>query len=166
MQVDLTDLKEKEEELKYISYHDQLTGLYNRFYMEEEMNRLATKTEVKQDLYDIINKADDNMYQNKLTAKRSAKSKLVDNLLSTLGAKSRETERHAKRMSDLAVELGTKINLSDNQFNKLSLLATLHDIGKVTISEDILKKPGKLNREEWEIIKEHPERGFRIAAAT
>ncbi|MFW6269016.1 MAG: HD domain-containing protein [Bacillota bacterium] len=153
MQVDLTDLKEKEEELKYISYHDQLTGIYNRFYMEEEMNRLATKTEVKQDLYDIINKADDNMYQNKLTEKRSAKSKLVDNLLSTLGAKSHETERHAKRMSDLAEELGTKINLSDNQLNKLSLLATLHDIGKVTISEDILKKPGKLNREEWGLLK-------------
>lgn len=77
MQVDLTDLKEKEEELKYISYHDQLTGLYNRFYMEEEMNRLATKTEVKQDLYDIINKADDNMYQNKLTEKEVPKVSLL-----------------------------------------------------------------------------------------
>lgn len=73
--------------------------------------------------------------------------------MSTLGAKSHETERHAKRMSDLAEELGTKINLSDNQLNKLSLLATLHDIGKVTISEDILKKPGKLNREEWGLLK-------------
>ena len=69
-------------------------------------------------------------------------------------------------MADYAHKLGEEINLTNGQLNNLSLLATLHDIGKVTISEDILKKPDDLSDEEWEIIKQHPERGYVIASAS
>lgn len=73
---------------------------------------------------------------------------------------------HAMRMTKLAHRLGEKMNLSNEQINNLSLLASLHDIGKTTISKDILNKPGDLTKEEWEIIKEHPERGYVIASST
>jgi len=53
-----------------------------------------------------------------------------------------------------------------NQQNELELLATLHDIGKVSIPNAILSKSGKLSDEEWVLIKKHPETGFRIAQAT
>ena len=69
-------------------------------------------------------------------------------------------------MTEYAHKLGDKINLINGMLNNLSLLATLHDIGKVTLSEDILKKPGDLTDEEWEIIQEHPERGYVIASAS
>jgi HD-GYP domain-containing protein (c-di-GMP phosphodiesterase class II) len=46
------------------------------------------------------------------------------------------------------------------------LLATLHDIGKVGISDYILTKPGKLSIEEWAEVKRHPEIGYRIAIST
>ena len=40
----------------------------------------------------------------------------------------------------------------------------MHDIGKIAVAEEILNKPGKLNEEEWEIIKKHTETGFRITS--
>jgi len=83
-----------------------------------------------------------------------------------LRAKSDETEEHSERMIELSEKLGKKLGLSGSEINKLSLLASLHDIGKTSISEEILNKPGSLSEEEREIIQEHPERGYRIATAT
>lgn len=127
---------------------------------------LAEKSIVETDLLESIHYADDQMYKNKLTESHSKKNKLVQNLLNTLSVRSDETKEHAVRMTDLAFKLGYKINLNDDELNNLNLLATLHDIGKVTVPEAILNKPGSLTDEEWEEIKAHPERGYRIAAAT
>jgi len=127
---------------------------------------MATKVDDKQDIKEILKKADDDMYRNKLSESRSNKNKIVRNLLNTLDAKSAETKEHALRMTRLARDLGEKLNLSISEINNLSLLATLHDIGKTTISEDILTKKGELTDKEWEIIKEHPARGYKIASAS
>ncbi|MFW6295307.1 MAG: HD-GYP domain-containing protein, partial [Halanaerobium sp.] len=126
----------------------------------------ATKVEKNQKITEIIKSAEDNLYQNKLSESRSSKSNIVQGLLNTLNAKSSETKEHAVRMTKLAFDFGEKLGLSNSELNRLSLLATLHDIGKTTISEKILKKPAKLTDAEWELIKEHPERGAKIAAAS
>ena len=127
---------------------------------------LSVKTSFEEDIYEILHEAEDNMQKDKLTRSRSGKNKLVQNLLNTLSAKSDETSEHALRMTKYAHNLGKELGLTNGQLNNLSLLATLHDIGKVTISENILKKPGGLSDEEWEIIKQHPERGYVIASAS
>jgi HD-GYP domain-containing protein (c-di-GMP phosphodiesterase class II) len=67
-------------------------------------------------------------------------------------------------MKKLAINLGEKINLKSSELERVSLLAVLHDIGKTTIPEEILNKPGELNIEEWEKIKGHPATGFRICS--
>ncbi|MFW6029939.1 MAG: HD-GYP domain-containing protein, partial [Halanaerobiales bacterium] len=90
----------------------------------------------------------------------------VQGLINILEVKSYETKEHALRMTKLAFEFGEKLNLSNSELNRLSLLSTLHDIGKITIPEKILKKPAKLTAEEWVILKEHSERGYKIAAAS
>ncbi|MFP4372628.1 MAG: HD-GYP domain-containing protein, partial [Halanaerobium sp.] len=126
----------------------------------------ATKVEKNQKITEIIKSAEDNLYQNKLSESRSSKSNIVQGLLNTLNAKSSETKEHAVRMTKLAFDFGEKLGLSNSELNRLSLLATLHDIGKTSISEKILKKPAKLTDAEWELIKEHPERGAKIAAAS
>ncbi|MFP4021491.1 MAG: HD-GYP domain-containing protein, partial [Halanaerobium sp.] len=126
----------------------------------------ATKVEKNQKITEIIKSAEDNLYQNKLSESRSSKSNIVQGLLNTLNAKSSETKEHAVRMTKLAFDFGEKLGLSNSKLNRLSLLATLHDIGKTSISEKILKKPAKLTDAEWELIKEHPERGAKIAAAS
>ena len=122
-----------------------------------------TKTEAKEDIYEILKNADDNMYQNKLSESKSAKNKMVKSLLNTLTVKSNETKEHALRMTDLSKVFGKKLGLSNYELNRLALLSTLHDIGKTTISEEILKKPGKLTKKEWAIVKRHSESGYRIA---
>ena len=127
---------------------------------------VATKNKASENIKEILKEADNNMYKNKLSESRSTKNKIVENLINTLGAKSSETKDHAIRMTKLAYDLGNKIGLSHSEINRLSLLATLHDIGKTTISENILRKPGKLTEKEWELIKEHPQRGYKIASAS
>lgn len=126
----------------------------------------AVKDELNENIYQVINQADRNMNQDKLTKSRSSKNKFVKNLINTLGAKSNETKEHALRMTSLAFNLGDRLNLSHQKLNELNLLATLHDIGKVTISEKILNKAAKLSAEEWKIIKTHPVKGAAIADST
>ena len=126
----------------------------------------ATKTDIETDIFDILKTADDNMYQDKLMKSKSRKHEIVDGLINALGAKSDETKEHARRMTDLAYTLAESIGLSASLKTKLSLLATLHDIGKISISEEILNKPGQLTEKEWETLKKHPENGFKIASSS
>ncbi|MGM0502901.1 MAG: HD-GYP domain-containing protein, partial [Bacillota bacterium] len=127
---------------------------------------IATKEKTQEGLYQVLKIAEERMYKNKLDESRSTKSHIVKALLKTLGEKSNETEEHAWRMQALAFSMGEKLDLSQDRLDKLSLLATLHDIGKTIVPAEILTKPGKLNDEEWEIIKQHPETGYRIASST
>ena len=127
---------------------------------------ISCKTETDENIFTSLHEAEDSMDYYKLTSEKSARNKLLSNLLSTLGAKSDETREHAVRMSEYATQLGRRIDLNQDKMNKLTLLATLHDIGKVTISEEILTRPGELNEEEWEIIRDHPRKGYSIASST
>jgi HD-GYP domain-containing protein (c-di-GMP phosphodiesterase class II) len=86
-------------------------------------------------------------------------------LTNTLREKSFETEEHTERTRDLATALGKRIGLSESWLVALSLMASLHDIGKIATPDDILAKPGPLTAEEREIVKKHPEVGYRIIRA-
>ncbi len=119
-----------------------------------------------QSLEQIVKEAENKMYQNKLLEDRSAKNRVVAGLLNTLNTKSDETEEHASRMAIMAYQLGKNLGLSEIDINRLSLLASLHDIGKISVPEEVLNKPGGLTDSEWKKIREHPERGYRIASAT
>ncbi|HZK71827.1 MAG TPA: HD-GYP domain-containing protein, partial [Clostridia bacterium] len=66
----------------------------------------------------------------------------------------------------LSKAIGKKLKLSDDNIFELELATTLHDIGKMSIDQQILMKPGKLTEEEWGEIKKHPETGYRIAQST
>ena len=123
----------------------------------------AVKEKQGQDIFKVLNKADSEMYSDKLMSKKGATSNIVRNMLSTLATKSSETKAHTNRMAAMAMKMGNKIGLSNNQLNNLSLLATLHDIGKINISENILNKSEDLTESEWERIKEHPHIGYKIA---
>ena len=76
--------------------------------------------------------------------------------------KSHETEEHAERLVSLSRTIAFRLGLSQVDRDRLELLATLHDIGKVGISDYILTKPGKLTEEEYAKIKQHTEIGSQI----
>ncbi len=261
---DITERRQVDEKIRYLSFHDQLTGLYNRHYLEEEMQRLDTKRQLpisiimadlnglklvndtyghhtgdemlknaaeilkklcreddllsrfggdefvlylprtpekeaqkicnriekacrkelindvplslstgvavkvyaEQKLLDVLGEAEDNMYRDKLTESRSGKSAVVNSLLQTLTEKSFETEAHTRNMQEAAKSIGEKLGLPISELHRLSLLITLHDIGKINIPEELLNKKESLSAAEWEIMKKHSETGYRIAKAT
>ncbi|MBH1941759.1 diguanylate cyclase [Mobilitalea sibirica] len=126
----------------------------------------ATKTNSKISLENIIKEAEQSMYRKKLLESRSLHSSLISSMKTTLCEKSHETEAHAGRLISISKSIGYKMNLMNEQLNELELLSTLHDIGKIGISDTILNKPGKLSEEEWIEMKKHPEMGYRIAMST
>ena len=123
---------------------------------------VATKQDSEQPIYDVIKIAEERMYREKLQAGKSMRNSLITTLENTLVEKSSETKEHANNMVDLSIKMGNKLGFNQDQLNTISLVARLHDIGKITISDTILKKTGPLTDTEWQQIKLHPETGSRI----
>ncbi|MGM0603248.1 MAG: HD domain-containing phosphohydrolase [Bacillota bacterium] len=257
--VDITERKQHEDKVAYMSFHDKLTGLYNRAYMEDMMKRIdtnrnlpislimadlnnlklvndsfghskgdkwiktaaevinkacrkedvvarwggdefvvllpettqkesekiierinevssknnlemnfsialgtATKNSEDENLFEILSTAEDRMYINKFANRESGRSIVLSSFLNTLKEKSHETESHVNRMTEMSKQFSERLNLDQKDRDKLVLLSLLHDIGKISIPEDILNKTDKLTEQEWDLIKTHPEAGYRI----
>ncbi|MCK8825158.1 HD domain-containing phosphohydrolase [Fuchsiella alkaliacetigena] len=126
----------------------------------------ATKESSTEEIDDTFKRAEEGMYKHKLKESKSARSTIIDSLKTTLIEKTYETAEHAQRLKDLALELGKSMDLSDFKLTDLVLLAELHDLGKVGISEKIIQKPGPLTDEEWQEIQRHPEIGYQIAESS
>ena len=123
----------------------------------------ATKSRPEQTIAEIINSAEEHMYRRKLLKHQSIRSTLLSTIKELLYSKSNETMEHTERMTNLAKKLGTEVGLNESDMDALELMATLHDLGKIGISNQILSKPGELSTGEWNEIKKHPEIGYRIA---
>jgi HD-GYP domain-containing protein (c-di-GMP phosphodiesterase class II) len=83
-------------------------------------------------------------------------------LMSIVEAKDAYTKGHTERVADYAVALGKKMALGRSELRDLAFAAVLHDIGKLVVYENVLKKPGTLDDEEWRILKSHPVIGASI----
>jgi putative nucleotidyltransferase with HDIG domain len=84
-------------------------------------------------------------------------------LMVALGAKDHSTEGHTRRVAVLAVQVGEVLGVSPNRLRALAIGGLLHDIGKLQIPDAILKKPGPLDDDEYELVKRHPEWGDELA---
>lgn len=81
---------------------------------------------------------------------------VVTSLAGAIDAKDEYTKGHSSSVSRYAEALARQINLPEKDVERIKLGALLHDIGKIGIPESVLRKPSKLNDEEWEIMKQHP----------
>lgn len=122
----------------------------------------AAKTDTDLDMQKLYKDAEEFMYQVKLTEGKSYRKNSIDSLMTTLYEKSEETEEHTQRLRTHCLAMGKEMKLSARKMGELELLAKLHDIGKVAISENVLNKRGPLTDAEWIEMKKHPEIGFRI----
>jgi len=261
---DITDRKKAEEKIEYLSFHDGLTGLYNRAYFDEELNRLDTerqlpvsivmgdvnglklindvyghsrgdvllrkiadilkesfrkeditsrwggdefisilpKTDLKdaisiikrikelckekstieiplsisfgtstkksslENIGDILKEAEDNMYKSKIVESGTAQESLLHSLRVVLKKGDYRTENRIKKMDDYAVLIGKRLNLSSIKLEELKLFMNFHNIGKLALADEIMAKKGRLTAEEWKIVKEIPEVGYRIAESS
>lgn len=257
---DITKRKQAEDRLQHLSYHDQLTQLYNRRYFEEELVRLDRKehyplmitiadinglklindsfghsigdeyikrvakvllkgvrkkdivcrlagdefiilspnTELEtiknivshikelarnesinsvdisisfgygakyseeESVIDVFKRAEDFMYKKKLVESPSMRGKTIYTIMAALHEKNPREEQHSHRVSELCEKMGLALDLQEDEIKELRTVGMLHDIGKVAIEEGILNKNDKLNENEWEEIKRHPEIGYRI----
>jgi PAS domain S-box-containing protein len=76
--------------------------------------------------------------------------------------RSSETGQHVKRVAEYSKLIAHKIGLDDKDISKLFMASPMHDIGKVGIPDSILNKNGKLDPDEWEIMKTHAQIGYDI----
>ncbi len=77
-------------------------------------------------------------------------------------SRSRETGNHVKRVAEYSRELALLSGLGEKNANLLYTASPMHDIGKVSIPDSILNKPGKLDASEWKIMQTHSEIGYRV----
>lgn len=126
----------------------------------------CTKTSPEQDIMQVERDAEANMSRRKLFDQKSHHNAVLSSIAATMYERSYETESHAERLLQLCVMIGENMGLSHEELDKLKLYSMLHDIGKIGISDQILKKPGKLTEEEWEEMRKHPEIGYRIAMSS
>jgi putative nucleotidyltransferase with HDIG domain len=83
-------------------------------------------------------------------------------LAAALDARDPYTAGHSERVSAYSVMIGRHMGLGDAEVDVLRLGALLHDIGKIGLTDEILRKPGALTADEFEQIKRHPALGARI----
>ena len=122
----------------------------------------ATKISSEESVYDILKVAEVRMYREKLEEGKSMRNGLIVALENTLLKKSNELEEYSKIKMKIAEKFALKLNLNQDDTSTLVLLARLHDIGKISTSDEILRKADKLTKEEWKTVKTHPDIGRRI----
>ncbi|THF84202.1 HD-GYP domain-containing protein [Cohnella fermenti] len=90
----------------------------------------------------------------------------VFNLIELIKAKGEYTHQHNIAVGVISTMIGRWMELSESELTLLTLAGTLHDIGKVRVSDELLNKPGKLSAEEYGEIKLHTRHGYEILSET
>ena len=83
-------------------------------------------------------------------------AEIAKSLAGAIDAKDPYTKGHSTSVSRYSEALARSLNLPEDEVERISLGALLHDVGKIGIPESVLKKPDKLSDEEWNIMKQHP----------
>ena len=82
-----------------------------------------------------------------------------------LDQRDEDTEGHTRRVTELALEVARHFGLSAEELVQIRRGALLHDIGKISVPDHILKKKGKLTPEEWEVMRLHPVVAFNVLSS-
>ncbi|HEV8572117.1 MAG TPA: HD domain-containing phosphohydrolase [Actinomycetota bacterium] len=88
----------------------------------------------------------------------------IEALANALEAKDEYTGDHARALAEMAMAVGTELGLSGDRLKMLELAALFHDIGKIGVPSEIIRKPGPLTAGERTIVRRHPEIGEQILA--
>jgi diguanylate cyclase (GGDEF)-like protein len=95
-------------------------------------------------------------------ADRAARFRAAASLAKAVDARDVYSGSHSERVADLAVRVAERMNLSQELVELTRLAASLHDLGKLAIPEEILRKPGPLTDPERLVLERHPQIGYRM----
>ncbi len=128
------------------------------YYIAESFNTMA---DIMQELI-VVNENKIQELHSKNLELGNANKDLVASLVSAIEAKDKYTLGHSERVSKYAVTLANKLGLPEEKVEELRVAGLLHDVGKIGIDDEILKKPAKLTKAEYEEVKKHPAIGSWI----
>jgi two-component system cell cycle response regulator len=114
---------------------------------------------------DALRTADHRMYAKKGLRAGSARSQARGVLLRVLQEREPELERHLEGVARIVAAFGRALSLQAEELDVLVRAAELHDIGKIAIPDEILRKEGELSSEEWALMRKHPLIGQRVLEA-
>ena len=97
-------------------------------------------------------------------ALKSAYVDTVRSLIGALEAKDPYTRGHSERVAEYASEIGSSLGLDATSQDRLVYAALLHDLGKLAVPSEVLTKPGRLDTNEIEFIRDHPTRGAEMVS--
>ena len=95
-------------------------------------------------------------FNNEQISSQNHLMEMVTSLAGAIDAKDPYTKGHSTSVSRYSEALARALNLPEEEVERIKLGALLHDVGKIGIPENVLKKPSHLSDEEWEIMKQHP----------
>ncbi len=93
---------------------------------------------------------------------RAARFRAAASLARAVDARDAYTGSHSERVADLAARIATRLGVDREQVELTRLAGSLHDLGKLAIPEEILRKPGPLSETERLVLERHPQIGFRM----
>ncbi len=126
----------------------------NMHAMDDEKSQLAAL---------LAEQAAGAIYRVKMTSRLlETQSETVMALSKTIQAKDDPTGSHSARMTSLAVRTAAALGCSQEEIQTIHRAGLLHDIGKISIPDEILHRPGPLTEEEWALIRRHPDVGAEI----
>jgi two-component system cell cycle response regulator len=111
-----------------------------------------------------LSHADQRLYAHKGRGRRSISGQVVDVLVAALEERDPDLGQHLNDVGDLAALVGRRLGLETAEADGLRHAARLHDIGKLAIPDEIIRKPAPLDTEEWTFMRQHPVIGERILA--
>jgi diguanylate cyclase (GGDEF)-like protein len=143
---------------------NRANSLYPSIPISMSIGIASTEEDENDDIYGVYRRADDDMYKYKISQTSSDKSRVVDMLLAALSEKDYVAQGHVERISRLCQQMADTLDLRESQKRNLLLLSKIHDLGKIGVPDEILNKPGKLTRKEFDRMKSHVSIGFNIAS--
>jgi len=89
-------------------------------------------------------------------------TRLIEAITGAIDLKDPYTRGHSQRVSDFSVAIGQELGLSHEQLYQLRIASKLHDVGKIRVPDHILKKPGRLDDNEFAEMRQHPVYGLEF----
>ncbi len=118
------------------------------------------------DIRTALSLADERMYEQKNSTRTSARSQVHEVLVRSLREREPELAAHTSKVRDMAINVAKEMRTSPEELDVIGRAAELHDVGKVAIPDSVLLKSGKLDADEWELMKQHTVVGERIVSAS
>jgi len=122
----------------------------------------ASKNDISTSVDELLKEAENAMYSNKVLHSQSFRNESVMTILHALKEKYNEERLHYDNVSRYCRLMGEKLRLDELQVKERELAGLMHDIGKMTIPDNILYKPARLTTDEWRVMKNHTINGYNI----